>query len=89
MLVRLESTVSTALMDDGGLVLLCERTGKLHRCNATAATMWTALLHHDGDPEGAASAVASHYGVEPDRVRADLDVLLAGLSQASLVRMES
>lgn len=83
-----EVGVTTTLMDDGGLVLLSERSGKLYRCNHTAATMWTDLHQHDGRPDAAAVAVAGQYDTELARVRADLDVLVDELRRAGLVRAE-
>jgi hypothetical protein len=75
-------------MDDGGLVLLREKSGKLYRCNPTAAAMWTALHEHDGQPDAASRSVAELYGTGPAQVRADLDLLLADLQRAGLVRAE-
>lgn len=86
---RPEAGVTTTPMDDGGLVLLSERSGRLYRCNPTAAAMWTALHQHDGRPDTAAATVAKQYDTEPDRVRADLDALVDELHHASLVRAES
>lgn len=88
MFVRVEPTVSATVLDDGGLVLLCERTGRLHRGNATAATMWAALRDHEGCPDSAARAVADYYGIHLDRVRADLDALVGELSRAGLLGVE-
>jgi hypothetical protein len=75
-------------MDDGGLVLLCEHTGKLHRCNPTAAAMWAALVDHNGQTNAAVLAVAEQYGMDESRVRTDLDALLGDLRSAGLVRIE-
>ncbi|WP_186382676.1 PqqD family peptide modification chaperone [Amycolatopsis rhizosphaerae] len=83
--VSIEPDVSACSMDDAGLVLLSERTGRLHRCNPTAAAMWTALLDHDGHSEPAAVAVAQRFGTDLARVRADLGALLTSLSRAGLV----
>lgn len=85
---RPEVGVTTTLMDDGGLVLLSERSGKLYRCNPTAAAMWTALHQHDGLPDAATVAVAGQYDTELARVRADLDALIEELRQAGLMRAE-
>lgn len=85
---RPEVEITTALMDNGGLVLLSERSGKLYRCNSTAAKMWTALHQHGGRPEAAADAVAAQYGTEPARVRADLKALVDELRRAGLVKAE-
>ena len=70
-----------------GLVLLCERTGKLHRCNATAAAMWTALVNNAGSLEITAAAIAQRYGMDLVRVRSDLDAFLRELSETGLVRI--
>lgn len=86
---RPEPGITATEMDDGGLVLLSERSGKLFRCNATAATMWAALWEHDGHLDSAATSIAEHYrGADPARVRADLDVLVERLRQAGLVRAD-
>lgn len=60
MCIRPEPSITTTPMDDGGLVLLSERSGKLYRCNATAAAMWTALRQHDGQPDAAATRSPSN-----------------------------
>lgn len=88
MFVGIESTVSATVLDDGGLVLLCERTGRLHRGNATAATMWAALRNHEGCPDTASRAVADYYNMPLDRVRADLDALVGELIRAGLLGVE-
>ncbi|MBI3687090.1 MAG: PqqD family protein [Actinobacteria bacterium] len=85
---RPDDGVSSTPMDDGGLVLLREKSGRLYRCNPTAAAMWTALLEHDGQPDAASRSVAERYGTGSARVRADLDVLLADLQRTGLVRAE-
>lgn len=85
---RPEVGIRAAPMDDGGLVLLSERSGKLYRCSSTAAKMWTALHQHGGRPEAAADAVAAQYDTEPARVRADLNVLIDKLRRTGLVKAE-
>ncbi|WP_418287506.1 hypothetical protein [Lentzea guizhouensis] len=50
--------------------------------------MWSAILDHDGDLESAVTAVVGFYGVEPARVRTDLEHLVTSLNQARLVRTE-
>jgi hypothetical protein len=86
--VRIQLGVITTIMDDGGLVVLSERSGKLYRCNTTAAALWEALRLHDGSPEVAAEDVAHRYHVDVERVAGDLDTLLTALRQADLVRTE-
>lgn len=86
---RPEAGVTSTPMDDGGLVLLSERSGRLYRCNSTGAAMWTALCQHDGEPDAAAATVAEHYGTEPARVRADLKTLIDALQRAGLLGVES
>lgn len=83
-----EPNISTTALDDGGLVLLSERSGKLYRCNATAAAMWTALGRHDGHLDTVAQSVADLHHADTARVRADLDVLAEQWRQAGLVRAE-
>lgn len=85
---RREIGITTAHMDDGGLVLLSERSGRLYRCNPTATAMWTALHQHDGRPDAAAAAVAAQYNTEPARVRADLETLVDELRHAGLMKAE-
>lgn len=89
MRIRPEPSISTTSLDDGGLVLLSERSGKLYRCNATAAAMWAALGRHDGQLDAAALSVADLHRADPARVRADLDLLIDRWRQAGLVRVES
>ncbi|MGH3625654.1 MAG: PqqD family peptide modification chaperone [Sciscionella sp.] len=76
-------------MDDGGLVLLSERSGKLFRCNATAAAMWAALRQYDGQLDAAAGSIAEQYRANAVRVRADLDLLVERLQRAGLVKADS
>jgi Coenzyme PQQ synthesis protein D (PqqD) len=85
---RPESGISSTSMHDGGLVLLREKYGKLYRCNPTAAAMWAALLEHDGHPDIASTSVAELFNAGPERVRADLALLLEDLQRAGLVRAE-
>lgn len=85
---RREVGITTAQMDDSGLLLLSERSGRLYRCNPTAAAMWTALHQHDGQPDAAAVAVAAQYDTKPARVRADLEALVDKLRQAGLMKAE-
>jgi hypothetical protein len=83
-----ESNIRTTALDDGGLVLLSERSGTLYRCNATAADMWAALGRHAGEVDAAARSIANLYHADPTRVRADLDRLIERWQQAGLVRAE-
>jgi asparagine synthase (glutamine-hydrolysing) len=85
--VLVEPGVSSST-HDGGLVVLSERTGKMHVGNLTTSVMWLALADHDGDVERAATAVARFYGVDHDKVKADLERLVDELAQARLVRTE-
>jgi hypothetical protein len=87
--VRPEPSIKTTPMDDGGLVLLSPRSGRLFRCNATAAAMWAALGMHDGRLDAAAAAVAARYRTGTVYVRADLDVFVERLQRAGLVRTDS
>lgn len=86
---RPEADVTTTSMDDGGLVLLSERSGKLYRCNAIAAAMWTTLVQQDGQPEATAAAVAERYDVAIGRVRSDLDELIDKLRTAGMLGVAS
>lgn len=85
---RPERGVTATPMDDGGLVLLSERSGKLYRCNLTGAAMWTALIRHDGQPDAAAATVAEQFGTTPARARADLDVWLDEMQRAGLMGVD-
>lgn len=85
MRVRIQRGVIMTTMDDGGLVVLSERSGKLYRCNTTAAALWEALQLHDGSPEVAIADVADRYRVDVERVASDLDKLLTALCQADLL----
>ena len=85
---RPEPNIITTPMDDGGLVLLAQRSGTLFRCNATAAAMWTALCQHDGQLDAVAGSLAERYPAHAARVRADLDLLVEALRRAGLVRAD-
>jgi hypothetical protein len=87
--LRPEPSIRTTSMDDGGLVLLCERSGTLYRCNTTATALWTALHEHDGHADAAAQSVAEQYRTDPARVRADLHRLIDAWRKAGLVRADS
>jgi hypothetical protein len=80
--------VSTTSLDDGGIVLLSQRTGKMYRGNATAATFWSALEKHGGDVEKATLHAAACYGVGLSRVEDDFRTLVTALCDASLLRVE-
>ncbi|PWK83218.1 coenzyme PQQ synthesis protein D (PqqD) [Lentzea atacamensis] len=89
MQVHVERGVNATEMDDGGLILLCERTGKFHRSNGSGAAMWTALASQDGDPDRAAAVIADKYQIDADRARFDLNQFIEQLREARLVRVES
>lgn len=86
--VRVEAGIVATELDHGALVVLNEKTGKLHQYNPTAAVMWKAMIEHGGDLNAAARATADHYGVALQTVRDDLDGLVQRLSHEGLVRVE-
>lgn len=69
---------------DAELVVLDERTGRLHVLNPTATVVWQCL---DGDADLATLAVelATAFGAEADAVRADLLTLVRQLADDGLL----
>lgn len=69
---------------DHELVVLDERTGRLHVLNPTATVVWQCL---DGDADLATLAVelATAFGAEADAVRADLLTLARQLADDGLL----
>lgn len=67
-------------------VVLNLRTGQYHGLNPTAGRMLEAL---DTAPSAGAVVpeLAGEYGVEPDRVRADLIALCEGLLERGLIEV--
>jgi hypothetical protein len=86
--LSIEPDVSTTPLEDGGIILLSLRTGKMYRGNPTAATFWSGLEKHDGDVEKAALHAAACYGVGLSRVEDDFRALVDALRAASLLRAE-
>jgi hypothetical protein len=86
MRVVFERSLSMTVMDDGGMVVLAQRTGTMYRCNHTAATFWSALERHDGDVAKAADHIAACYGIDLSRAQEDLQVLVDEMRSAGLVR---
>lgn len=86
--VLIEPGVSAQDTDDGGLILLCERTGKVHKCNVTAGAFWHELDANRGELEPVVTAVATRFGTDVATVRADLDQFVTTLAEAGLIRVE-
>jgi len=68
-------------------VALNLQTGKFHGLNVTAGRM-IELVQRAGCPRGAIAALADEYGVEPERIEADLADLLALLRQRELIELD-
>jgi hypothetical protein len=86
--VLVEPGVSAQETDDGGLILLSERTGKVHKCNVTASAFWQELIANEGELEPTSTAIAAWFGTDVATVRADLDTLITTLVKAGLARVE-
>lgn len=71
---------------DGEAVLLSLRTEHFHALDPTGTALWLALDEH-GCPQRAAEVVADRHAVPVERVRQDIDVFVAELSQRGLLRV--
>ncbi|MBB5152561.1 PqqD family protein [Saccharopolyspora phatthalungensis] len=85
MRIVIEPAVSSVEHGEG-LVLITERTGRCYRCSPSAAALWRALADH-GDPVQAAVEVAEIYGIDQEKIGADLERLVRTLAAAGLVRI--
>jgi hypothetical protein len=72
---------------DGGLVVLSPE-GTVYRGNAGAGATWRAIQAASGDLDLAAADIAERCSISVDRVRSDLDHLVAVMSAAGIVRAE-
>ncbi|WP_406109873.1 lasso peptide biosynthesis B2 protein [Kitasatospora purpeofusca] len=80
----------TARADDGSLALMDTRTGRgwWRFLDRTGAQLWNKLTTGT-DPDTAVAELAAFWaqrGADPERVRADLQALLAALTDADLLR---
>lgn len=65
-------------------ILLHLGTGRYFGLDPVAARMWTAL-EAAGTVEGAVDPLTEEYDVEPERLRRDLEELVAALAERHLV----
>lgn len=69
---------------DGELVLLNMDSGEYFGLNPTGTRIWELLGEH-GDLDRVHEALVRQYAVDPERLRADLEELVADLERAGLV----
>ncbi len=83
MIVRIPET--TLFTDLGGeAVLLNLESGTYYSLDEVGTRMWN-LLAADGRPESVVAALLAEYDVAEDRLREDLEALVADLARAGLV----
>jgi hypothetical protein len=72
------------LGDDQDGVMMSLSSGFLYRCNRTACVVLEAISRGQ-TPEQASDELCRQFGVDADRARRDVEVLLASLCQRRLV----
>src|SRR5262252_334953 len=77
---RSPDVIATDLGDE--LILLDPRRGEMFGLNESGRRVWLGLEQSLDD---VASAIAAEFGIEPARARADVETLLAALTDAGLV----
>jgi len=85
--IRVVPGAILAEIADGSLVVLSPE-GTVYRGNAGAVAVWRAIEAANDDLDLAAADVAKQYSISVDRVRSDLDHLVAVMSAAGIVRAE-
>ncbi|TWP46079.1 lasso peptide biosynthesis PqqD family chaperone [Lentzea tibetensis] len=79
-------TISQVTTEDG-MVLLDDDRGRLYGLNRTASAIWRALA--DGHSvEQASRDLAARFDNTPDRIRADVETLVAQLRDRGLLTRE-
>jgi len=77
---RSPDVIATDLGDE--LILLDPRRGEMFGLNESGRRVWLDLEESLDD---VAAAIAAEFGIEPARARADVETLLAALTDAGLV----
>lgn len=77
---RSPDVIATDLGDE--LILLDPARGEMFGLNESGRRVWLDLEH---SPDSVAAAIAEEFGIEPARARADVELLLAALTEAGLV----
>jgi hypothetical protein len=79
--------VTVRVLEDGCLELHAAETGTQYRCSRIGAAMWIALRQHDGRCDAAADMLAELWGTDPVNMRADIEVWIAEMCDAGLMRL--
>jgi hypothetical protein len=82
--IEVAADVVFADLPDGGVVVHTG-TKRYYSLNHTGARIWE-LLEGSGDPEVAASTIATEYGISSDEASRAVEQLTDGLMAAGLVR---
>jgi hypothetical protein len=69
----------------GGGVVLHTGTKRYYSLNQTGARIWS-LLEMDGNPQGAAAAIATEYGISPTEAERAVNDLVRDFIEAGLLR---
>jgi hypothetical protein len=72
------------LGDDQDGVMMSLATGYLYRCNRTASVVLAAIAAGDS-LDDAVQSLSQHYGVDMQRIRDDVEKLIASLSDRKLI----
>lgn len=83
--LRPARTVRATLTDHGAMLLDLRGRGRWYALGPSGARWWHHLTHGATTDE-AADRVAAHYGVDPERVRADMHALAVQLRARRLLR---
>ena len=73
---------------DGEAVVLHLGTGKYFALNRTATRMWELLREH-GESERVCAEVSTEFGAEPERVKADFELLVRELVARGLLHVKA
>jgi hypothetical protein len=71
-------------LGEGQAVLLHMETHKYYSLNRTGRLVWE-MLGKGETPEGISSRIADEYGISPEQALADVQRVLAQLTEAGLV----
>jgi len=84
MLYRVRSSLRSARNADGAVVLDI-RGNRIFNLNAAASELLEMLKAGSASPSALADALVSHYGIEADAARRDVDDFLAELKSHQLI----
>lgn len=82
---RAASTATSAVLDEGEVVVYCERTERMHCLNRSASVVW-ALCDGSRDVACVVRETADIAGADPDAVRAHVEAAVVELRELGILR---